>query len=562
MWRASAAAALVAVSMALPLLVASPAAAEVAAPGPLRISAPDGAVLEVSDDARGSRRYFDTIEVRAGSGEGSLLINDLSMDDYVAGVAEMPARWPLEALKAQAVAARTYAWRAVRQGTFTHYDICATVACQVFRGADTVLEPDLGARWRQAVDETSGEVLVDDAGLPILARYFSTSGGRTYDNAQVFPDEGPRPFLVGTDDPYDAVSPYHRWTVRFSREQFDDILGRGDTLRAVSPVGDVQRDGSVHDPFADIVVTGRDGGEVRLPVRRFREFVSRLAAQHYPAEFPGVRGDGLRRLPDTLPSSRFEIEVTDDAVVIEGRGWGHGVGMSQYGALGRAEEGHDHVTILAAYYDGLEPARADGLPDRVRVGLDVADTFTVRPSHSMRVVGGDRVVAETALGTWQVTRDGDAWRLQPPAGYDDELEVSPTRAAQDLSFGDAAVVEAEVNKPVLLRMHVRDAAGAPVVDRDLGAVDAGRHTMTWRYDDADGAPVAPGTYAVTLLATDAQGAEGGSPHEVEVDRRDLAAAHDEPRSAAPPRLDTLVVPVALAAGLLLLIVLVARRSRA
>ncbi|MBS3941623.1 MAG: SpoIID/LytB domain-containing protein [Actinobacteria bacterium] len=549
-------------------LPAVPAAAQTGS-GVLRAEAGEGAI-EVVDDTRAPRAFFDTVEARPSGhsdaprarGDGTLLVNDLDIDDYVAGVAEMPGRWHLEALKAQAVAARTYAWYSIRLGTFTHYDICASTACQVFRGATAELAGDAG-RWRQAVDETAGEVLVDEAGLPILARYFSTSGGRTYPNELVFPQDGPRPYLVGTEDDPDEVSPYHRWTVRFSREQFDDIIGRGDTLRAAAPVADVRRDGDVHDPYADIVVTGTDGTEVRLGVRTFREFVSRIAAEQYPDVYPGIRSDGLRRLPDTLPSSRFEITVDDDAVTIVGRGWGHGVGMSQYGAKGRAERGDDHRQILAAYYDGLEPVVGDQLPPRVRVGLDVGDAFTLRPTRTMRLSVGDTLIAETAIGTWTATRDGDVWTLTPPEGHDADLEVSATRPADGLTFGDAVVVEVDLNKPALLRLVVTDAAGDEVLVRDLGAADPGVQAATWRYDDADGAAVGPGEYSLVLLGRDATGAEDGSPLAVTVseDEADAAAAaDDEARADGQDGAGGRIVALVLV-GALLVLLLAVRGSR-
>ena len=541
------------------LLVTVPTARAQTASGVLRVEAADGEAIEVGDDPHGPRAYLDTLEFRGGAA-GTLMVNHLGLDDYVAGVAEMPSRWHIEALKAQAVAARTYAWYSVRLDTFTHYDICATTACQVFRGAAAELD-DGGSRWREAVDATAGEVLVDDDGLPILARYFSTSGGRTYANEFVFPDEGPRPFLVGTEDAPDAVSPYHRWTVRFTRAQFDDIIGRGDTLAAATPVADVRRDGSLHDPYADIVVTGVDGTEARVGVRAFRDFVSRIAAERYPDEFPGLRSDGLRRLPDTLPSSRFAITVGEETVTIEGRGWGHGVGMSQYGAKGRAEQGDDYRAILAAYYDGRQPTVAEGAPDRIRVGLDVADQFMLRPTRTMRLRVGDTVVQETAMGSWSVARDGDTWTLTPPDGHGDALSVSETRSAADLEAGAAVVVEADLNKPALLRLVVRDADGNDVLVRDLGAADAGVHAATWRYQDADGAPVDAGEYTLTLIGRDAAGAEDGSPHVVEVDRDDLAAVPDasasEPGNAgASARIVALVV-----VGALLVLLLAARSTR-
>jgi SpoIID/LytB domain protein len=523
--------------------------------GPLRFEAADGVVLELGD----GRRYVGTVELRGGDG-GTLLVNELGMEAYVEGVAEMPTRWHLEALKAQAVAARTYAWYSIRLSTFTHYDICATVACQVFRGADVVLGSSTGERWRQAVAETSGEVLVDDGGLPILARYFSTSGGRTYPNEVVFPREGPRPYLVGTEDPADAVSPYHRWRADFSRDEFDDILGRGETLAAAVPMASIERDGSVHDPTATIRVTSQDGQVVEVGARDFREFVSRVAASTFPDRFPGRRADGLRPLPDSLPSSRFEFEVTDDEVAIVGRGWGHGVGLGQYGALGRADAGETYDEILAAYYDGLGPSRSDDLPTQVRVGTDAADEVSVRGDGAVRIVADGEVVTELALGRWMATRDGGSWTLTPPEGHDDPLTIAATEPAPGLDLTDeAVVVQTEVNKPVLLHLEVTDADGELVLRRDLGVADPGRHAATWRYEDADGSAVPPGRYALRLVAEDGQGEQAGDAFEVTVERPAPSVADDlAERASSPPTLAAILVLVALAA--LLVVRRASRRS--
>jgi SpoIID/LytB domain protein len=516
--------------------------------GPLRFEAGEGVVLELSD----GRRFLDTLELR-GRGDGTLLVNELSMDAYVEGVAEMPSRWHLEALKAQAVAARTYAWYSIRLGTFADYDICATVACQVFRGADVVLGSSTGERWREAVAATRGQVLLDDDGLPILARYFSTSGGRTYPNELAFPQEGPRPYLVGTEDPADAVSPYHRWQAVFSRDEFDDILARGETLGPASPIADIERDGSVHDPTATIRVTGQDGTTAEVPARDFREFVSRVAVSTFPDRFPGPRADRLRPLPDTLPSSRYEFEVTDDEVIVHGRGWGHGVGMGQYGALGRAEEGEAYEEILAAYYDGRTPTTSDDLPARVRVGTDAADEVSVRGAGPVRIVAGGEVIWERALGRWTAARDGGSWTLTPPEGHDDELTVTPTRPAPGLDTADdAIVVETEVNKPALLRLEVTDTAGETVLRRDLGVADPGLHAATWRYEDDGGSAVPVGRYALTLVAEDAAGDRAGEPHEVTVERTRSSVAEDLRGQASSLPVLAVVLVLAAAAALLAL----------
>jgi SpoIID/LytB domain protein len=453
------------------------------------------------------------------------------MEDYVAGVAEMPSRWPMEALKAQAVAARTYAWYSMGSTAFDGYDLCATVACQVFVGADRVLDESTGERWQLAVQETAGEVLLyDDA--PILARYFSTSGGRTYANEEVFPTSGPRPYLQAFEDPDDAVSPYHRWTARFTRAEWDDVLAQGETLRATVPVADVERVGEVDDPGASVRVTGEDGTVVEVGARDLREFLSRVAPQRHPDRFPGMRDDRLRRLPSAVPSSRFEVEVTDDEVVLHGQGWGHGVGLGQYGAQGRAERGETYEAILATYYAGLEPTTTPDLPDRIRVGFDVPDELTVTADHPARIVADGEVVVERTFGRWSVTRQDGGFRLTPPPQDTSQLDVAATRTAEGVPSGDAVVVETQVNKPVLLRLEVTDPAGGVVLQRELGVADPGSHAATWRFRDEGGAAVAPGTYRVALVAEDAAGATGGAPVEVEVTAQAAARAERAAADAA------------------------------
>ncbi|MEX2328958.1 MAG: SpoIID/LytB domain-containing protein [Nitriliruptoraceae bacterium] len=476
--------------------------------GTLRFVVDDPAVLRFA-----GRHFYDTLELASPT----LLVNELSMDDYIAGIAEMPTRWPMEALKAQAVAARTYAWRSMRRGSWPGYDICATVACQVFNGADVVIDRPTGSRWRQAVDETAGQVLVDGEGEPILARYFSTSGGRTYANEDVFPGDGTFDYLQRIEDPYDETSPLHRWTVIFTREQFDELLSRGDTLSAVSPMVAVERVGEPDDPNGEVRVTGANGRTVDVGATAFRRFVSQVAASLFPDEHPGATDDGEGTLPTALPSSRYDFEVTDAEVTIAGQGWGHGVGMGQFGAMGRAESGHDHLEILAAYYGGLEPVVPANLPDRIRVGMSTSVPAELSATHRFAIhVDGDVLVGD-ALGTWDVEREDDGWRLTAPEGHGQPLQLSPTVAAPGVpAMRDAATVQVEVNKPVVLTLTVMTADGDPVASREIGVVEAGVHAHTWRFDRPDGGPVDAGTYLVVLEGEDHTGEVAGTPLAVEV----------------------------------------------
>jgi len=504
--------------------------------GGVRFIAPDEALIELSGVPT-ARRFLDTVELLP-RGDGIDVVNELATDAYLYGLAEVPQSWPEAVLDAQVIAARTYAWRSVQRGTFRDYDICATVACQVFRGAEILLGTN-GDRWRGAVDRTSGQVLLHE-GEPILARYFSTSGGRTYANEEVFPSSGAFPYLRAIADPYDTLSPLHRWEVRFDRDDFDAILAEGRTLAVTVPFASIERLGPADDPRAEVRITGRDGRSVTVRAIVLRDFVSSRAAELFPERYPSLRADGARALPSTIPTTRYDIEVSGSEVVLHGLGWGHGVGMGQWGAHARALEGQSASQILAAYYGGLEPVRAPGLPDRIRAGmgrarLDEDRRVTLRLTTPTRVttVSGSALSASagsTTLGTWHVARVTDSTgrtvgsdlEVLPPAGDGQPLALSRTAAYPGAYWGpgatlgslhpgdsDATDLRVSVNKPVLLRLVVTAESGRTVLTRELGLAERGVHWVRWFHDGADGERVAAGRYRVQLVGVDQTGAEGG-----------------------------------------------------
>ncbi len=168
---------------------------------PLQVAGADGTVR-----VSGTGTYRGVLELRP-TGFGLDAVNAVGLDDYVRGVvsAESPASWPLEALKAQAVAARTYAIATSKGGAgFDHY---ADTRSQVYRGvaAETPTTD-------QAVAETAGQV-VTYGGQPVVTYFFSTSGGRTENVENSFGGE-PQPWLKSVEDPYDDESPRHKWKPR------------------------------------------------------------------------------------------------------------------------------------------------------------------------------------------------------------------------------------------------------------------------------------------------------------------------------------------------------------
>jgi stage II sporulation protein D len=162
--------------------------------------------------------YRGAIEVRPDGG-GVTAINVIDLDPYVKGVVagEMPSSWPLEALKVQAVAARTYAL-ATRKTTGV-FDQYPDTRSQVYKGVTGE-----SVRSNAAVDQTRGLILTY-GGVPAVTYYFSTSGGHTENVEYSFIGALSKPWLVGVPDPYDTRSPYHRWKVSFSTGTLTRALG-------------------------------------------------------------------------------------------------------------------------------------------------------------------------------------------------------------------------------------------------------------------------------------------------------------------------------------------------
>jgi len=171
--------------------------------------------------------YRGQIEVRPDGGGSVTAINQLDLDSYVRGVVagEMPSSWPLEALKVQAVAARTYAL-ATRKTTGP-FDQYPDTRSQVYRGVTGE-----SVRSDAAVRDTSGQIVTYN-GQPAVTYYFSTSGGHTENIEFSFVGALSKPWLVGVPDPYDTQSPYHRWQVTFSTASLGRALGARGTFQRI-----------------------------------------------------------------------------------------------------------------------------------------------------------------------------------------------------------------------------------------------------------------------------------------------------------------------------------------
>ena len=200
--------------------------------GPFKVSRPRGPIRLMGPAINGVNDglYRGAMELRAGSEGGVTAINVIKVDPYIQGVVpgEMPSSWHREALKAQAVAARTYALAtSLRGGVFHLYP---DTRSQVYRGGSGET-----SRTNSAVAATRSEVVEYDGEL-VTTYYFSTSGGHTENVENSFIGADPQPWLRGVDDPYDRISPRHRWRFNFTPARLDAALGAPGRLRKIRVV--------------------------------------------------------------------------------------------------------------------------------------------------------------------------------------------------------------------------------------------------------------------------------------------------------------------------------------
>ena len=349
-----------------------------------------------SDDPRGiwlgSRRYRGRLQLLVRGGQVQV-VNHLGIETYLTSVvgSEMPHKWPLPALQAQAVAARTYALR--QRGKAGDFDVKATVSSQVYRGVESETPSTI-----EAVESTRSLVLVH-AGRLINAVFHSSSGGATEPSGEVWRNQ--LPYLVSVAD-HDQHSPVHRWNKRFDDDELRDLfreIGGVKRLQVLktSSTGRV-RTARVQGPHGSLVLTGRElrkrlglkstmvqfeliNGSVgsstassTAPTQTVSQSVSRAAPPliglwQDSASGPDTKPSKSSRLASLLPPpppplpqlnpsafNRPHLDVRKGELVLEarGQGFGHGVGMSQWGAHGLALQGADFRQILLHYYRGAE----------------------------------------------------------------------------------------------------------------------------------------------------------------------------------------------------------------
>jgi len=279
------------------------------------------------------KRYRGWVELRKKKNGLLLVVNDLDLEEYLRGViaSEVPPDWEPEALKAQAVASRTYALYEKRSAGKRPYHILATVTSQVYNGVNG--EQVNAVR---AVKDTTGLILTY-RGKVISAFYHANCGGHT-ENASLMwgIDE---PYLKGVDCECQDIIKDGLWEKRVSISHVSDSL---------------RRQGFRVDDISDIRIAGI------TPAGRVRNVT--ILSAHGPTTIPA---ETLRAaLGNTeIPSVFFEVELSEGEAVFSGRGSGHGVGLCQWGAQEMAGKGHDFKSILSHYYPGAVLKRMNQQPD-------------------------------------------------------------------------------------------------------------------------------------------------------------------------------------------------------
>ena len=263
---------------------------------------------------------------------------ELSTEEYIIGVlaGEMPANFDEEALKAQAVAARTYCFSmrkspckyAKEHGAY----ICNTTHCQVYMEKEERMSKwaasSAEANWnkiKSAVEATAGQVLVYEGELVENPKYFAVSAGKTESSIDVFSEDVP--YLKSIDSPGEESAPKFESQIDIKKSQFIKVINSYDK---------------------EAKLDNNNVGNINIISRTEGEGVKEI-------QLGNITIDGVQfRKLFNLNSTDFNIEITSDLIKIKCKGYGHRVGMSQWGANAMAKDGKNYKEILKHYYLGVD----------------------------------------------------------------------------------------------------------------------------------------------------------------------------------------------------------------
>lgn len=315
------------------------------------------------------KRYRGELIVRPNNG-ALVVVNRLGVESYLRGVVPLEIGGVAKpgddaAVQAQAVAARSYSYIHIAESPEGRpFDMYSTVQDQVYGGVD------VETPMSDAAVESTRNMVLRFAGKIINTPYYSTCGGRTAEVQEVWWRQPNEPYLKsvsdqipGTDKYYCDISGRFRWTATFDGDQLHETLEKylGSVASGSEP--------SVAANSASRISLGKITG-FTVNGRTQSDRVASVSIQTSRGNYV-VRGNDVRFILRTpsgslLNSTYFTTETSSDAsgavarLVVTGGGYGHGIGLCQFGAIGRARAGQDYKTILTTYYQGTTVARIDG----------------------------------------------------------------------------------------------------------------------------------------------------------------------------------------------------------
>lgn len=270
------------------------------------------------------KKYKGKIMVYPANNREIWVINELPLEEYLVGLInrEISSQWPIEAVKAQVVAARTYALFQKENRSDYLYDLEATVNDQVYEGIN--FEDQLA---RKAVKETEGEIILY-RGQPIFAVYHACCGGKTESPAYLW--SGYYPYLKSVPCSFCLDSPHFVWTYQINIDKLEKILKKRFYFHhTLEEIEEGPRNES--NRITTINLRGKRD-KLAIPASEFRQLLGY----------------------DHLRSTNFWVKKVNRTFSFSGIGWGHGVGLCQWGAKGMAETGADYHSIIKYYYQNVE----------------------------------------------------------------------------------------------------------------------------------------------------------------------------------------------------------------
>ena len=342
----------------------------------------------------GKRPYRGSFIIKASKG-GVLVINKLPLEDYIKGTMKLESSpsWPEEALKAQIIVSRTYALKNLRRHEEEGFNFCATEHCQRYGGINA--EDPVTNRL---IEETKGLVLTYHDELASVV-FHSESGGFTESALNVWGKEVP--YLIEVPSPWEENTPHSSWEVEFKKEELESCLNEAHLIQG--EILDINLSSSPEGRVEEVRVITTEG-EFSFPASRFREALGseklpstffvmkkvekeqKLRKETFPSSTPlpspfdyeewmekdwdlddiinflKMREEKRNKKEDIAPAPRVvvEEEVVSQGIafIFEGKGYGHGVGLSQWGAKGMAEEGFSCPEILDHYFPGCKIQKA------------------------------------------------------------------------------------------------------------------------------------------------------------------------------------------------------------